>query len=625
VIRRFVLAVGFLLPLALASAATAAPQYGLSIFGNLKYGPGFQHFDYVDPDAPKGGELRLPSIDSFDSLNPFILKGVSADGLNLGASGISFGLTFDTLMVPSEDEPDSVYPLIAQSVELVRGKSITFNLNPAARFHDGSPITADDVIFTFNALVKEGHPSYRLLYGGVDSVEAEGPERVIFRFKPVTTRDLPVQIATMPVLSKAYFAKHDFARTTMEPILGNGPYRIEKVEPGRSVTYARVPDYWARDLPVNRGRFNYDRVRYDYYRDRDIAFEAFFANQYDFNDVPTSKHWATGYDRPPVHKGLIVKEVIPDRSPSGVQAFFFNLRRPKFDDRRTRLALSYAYDFEWENRTLFYSLYKRTRSMFENTELAATGLPSPAELKLLEPYRDKVPPEVFTQEYQPPHTGDGVTIRDNLRKAQELLKDAGWVVKDGRLVDGKTGEPFTIEFLIFEQTEERIVDPFVQNLRRLGIAATIRLVDVATFQRRQDTFDYDVIIRRFSEALTPGIEQRDYWGSARADVPGSLNAAGIKNPVVDALIEKVIGATDRASLITACHALDRVLTWNVYAVPQMYSGSFHIAYWNKFGRPAMQPKYAEGDIDTWWIDPAKEKMIAAGTAPPPLAPQQQEP
>ncbi len=624
-ILRAVLAASFALLFAAAQAAEPAPRHGLSIFGDLKYGPAFQHFDYVNADAPKGGDLHLPAIDSFDSVNPFILKGVTADGLDLTSIGISYGLTFDTLMSPAEDEPDAAYGLIAETVELDPGRSVTFNLNPAARFHDGSPVTAADVIFTFDALVKDGHPKYRLIYAGVDQAVAESPRRATFRFKPDATRDLPVLLATMPVLSKAYFEHHDFAKTTLEPILSSGPYKIEKVDPGRSITYVRVPDYWARDLPVNRGRFNYDRIRYDYYRDRDIAFEAFFSNQYDFNDVPTSKHWATGYDRPPVRNGLIRKEMLPDRSPSGVQAFFFNLRRAKFDDRRVREALSYAYDFEWENKTLFYGIYQRVRSMFENTEFAATGLPSPAELKLLDPFKDKLPAEVYTAEFHPPRTDGGSSIRDNLRTAQELLKDAGWVFKDGHLVNGKTGQPFSVEFLILEPTEERIIGPYAQNLQRLGIDANIRMVDVATFQRRQDNLDYDVIIRRFSEALTPGIEQRDYWGSARADTPGTLNTAGIKDPVVDALIEKVIEAPDRPSLITACHALDRVLTWSFYAVPQMYSGTFKFAYWNKFGRPATQPKYALGMLDTWWLDPAKAKLIAAGTAPPPLPPLQQEP
>jgi microcin C transport system substrate-binding protein len=601
-----------------AQAAEPTPQSGLSIFGDLKYGPDFQHFDYVDPAAPKGGELHLPAIDSFDSLNPFILKGVAADGLDLG-------LVYESLMLPSEDEPDAVYALIAKSVELDPGRSITFNLDPRAQFSDGSPVTAEDVVFTFNALLKDGHPRYAIFYRDVDAVTAEGAARVVFRFKPTATRDLPVLVAGLPVLSKTYFGHHDFARTTLEPILGSGPYTIAKVEPGRSITYARAPNHWAKDLPVYRGRFNYDRIRYDYYRDRDVAFEAFFSDQYDFNDVPTSKHWATGYDRPPVRKGLIQKEVLPDRTPSGLQAYFFNLRRAKFQDRRVREALSLAFDFEWSNKTLFYGIYKRTRSMFENTEFAATGLPSPAELKLLEPFRAQVPPEVFTAEYNPPSTNESNTIRDNLRKAQELLKQAGWVFKGQQLVDGKTRAPFGIEFLIFEQIEERIIGPYAQNLQRLGIDAHLRLVDIAAFQRRQDTFDYDVITRRFAQTLTPGIEQRNYWGSATADTEGTLNAAGVKDPAVDALIEKVIRATDRASLMTASHALDRVLTWNFYVLPQMYSGTFKIAYWNKFGRPATQPKFALGMLDTWWIDLARQKQIADGIAPPALAPQQQEP
>jgi len=608
-------ALAILLLLAPPLAAAEAPaRYGMSIFGALKYGPDFQHFDYVNPAAPKGGELHMVSIDSFDSVNPFILKGVAADGLDA---------TFESLMMASEDEPDSVYSLIARSVELDPERGfVAFNLRPEARFNDGSPITADDVIFSFQALVKDGHPQYAILYHGVAEVAAEGQRRVVFRFKPEATRDLPILVATMPVLSKAYFQKHDFARTTLEPLPGSGPYRIAKVDQGRSITYARVKDHWAKDLPVYRGRFNFDTVRYDYYRDRDIAFEAFFSNQYDFNQVPTAKHWATGYDRPPVRNKLIQREVVPDRTPSGVQAFFFNTRRDRFKDRRVREALDDAFDFEWTNKNLFYGLYTRTRSMFENSELAATGLPSPAELKLLEPYRGKVPPEVFTREYQPPKTDGSGNNRDNLRHAQALLQQAGWSIKDGRLTNDKTGEPFTIEFLLFENTFERLIGPYIQNLRRLGIDARIRLVDVATFQRRQDSFDYDVITRRYTEPLTPGVEQRNYWGSASADTPGSLNSAGVKDPVVDALVEQVIATKDRPGLIAATRALDRVLMWNHYTLPQWYSGTFKIAYWNKFGRPAIQPKYALGFLDTWWIDPAKEKLLAAGTAPPPLPPLQ---
>ncbi|HYM33274.1 MAG TPA: extracellular solute-binding protein [Candidatus Cybelea sp.] len=612
-IARFAAALAFAAALQLAQAAPAvagepAPRHGLSIFGELKYPPAFAHFDYVNPDAPKGGDLHLWSLDSFDSLNPFILKAVPADGIDA---------TFDSLMVQSMDEPDSAYGLIAKDAVFdAERHMLAFDLRPEARFHDGTPVTADDVVFSFETVVKDGNPRFRILFQGVAGAAADGRERVIFRFKPEATRDLPLLVATgVPIFSKAYFKGRDFNHTGLDPILSSGPYAVAKIDPGRSITYARVADYWAKDLPVNRGRYNFDHIRYDYYRDREIAFEAFFSGQYDFREEATARQWATGYDRPPVRAGLIKKEVLPDYTPSGVQSFFFNLRRAKFQDRRVREALSLAFDFEWENRTLFYGLYKRTRSMFENSELAATGLPSPEELKLLEPYRDRLPPELFMRQFDSPTTDGKTTIRDNLRTAQELLKQAGYEVRSDKLVNAKTGETLGIEFLLFEATFDRVVGPYVQNLKRLGIDARIRTVDITTFQRMQDNLDFDVVIRRFTQPLTPGVEQRAYWGSANADTPGTLNFGGIKDPIVDALVEKIVGATDRPSLIAACHALDRVLMWDYFTVPQWYSGTHKIAYWDKFDRPKVQARYTLGETDLWWYDAPKAKAIADGKAP----------
>ena len=601
--RRFVqfLCVGLLI--AAPAAAGEAARHGLSIFGDLKYPPGFEHFDFVNPDAPKGGRLKLRNIGTFDSLNPYILKGEAAIGV---------GLIHAALMTRAGDEPDAQYGLIAESVELADDLgAVVFNLNPKARFHDGSPITAADVVYTFEALVGEGHPAWRINFQNVVGAEALAPGRVRFTFKPGATRDLPIKVAAMPVLSKAYFETR-FAKTTLEPPLGSGPYRISEVQPGRSIAYQRVADYWARDLPVNRGRYNFDRIQFDYYRDRTSALLAFFAGEYDFREEFTSKSWATEYDdKNPVKDGRIKRDVLPDKSPSGVQAWFYNLRREKFADRRTRAALDLAFDFEWTNKNIFYGLYERTNSMFENSELAHDGPPGSEELALLEPFRGQVPDEVFERPFVPPSSAGKRGLRGNLRQAKKLLAEAGWTVKDGKLVDA-AGEQMAIEFLIFQPTFERVLGPYVKNLKRLGIAASIRRVDPAQYINRAKSFDYDVITARHAMAETPGVELWNYFGSANANTSGSVNRAGIANPVVDALIEKALAAPNRAALITATRALDRVLMWNRYTVPQWFKGSHHIAYWDKYARPATKPDYARGVLDTWWLDEAKAAKLAAG-------------
>lgn len=604
-----------------SAVAQSAARHGLSAFGDLKYPAGFRHFDYVNPAAPKGGELRLWALDSFDSLNPFVLKGVAAEGLAYNGIAAEGAFVYESLLEQAMDEPDSYYGLIAETVELAPDRSyVAFNLRKGARFHDGTPIQAEDVVFTLSALVQYGHPRYRLLYANVALVEAEGPQRVVFRFKPGSARDLPLVVGSMPILSRQFFATRQFDQAGLVPLLGSGPYRVDKVEPGRSISYRRVDDYWAKDLPVNRGRHNFDVVRMDYYRDRDVAFEAFFAGQYDFRQEPGPKNWAVGYERPPVAKGLIQRETVRDHTPSGVQGFFLNARREKFADLRVRKALAYAYDFEWSNKTLFYGLFKRMRSMFENSEMAATGLPSPEELRLLEPFRSSLPAEVFTQEFHPPKTDGSGNARDNLKKAQALLAEAGYRIQNGKLLHEKTGRPLEVEFLLFEGVFQRVVAPYVRNLERLGIQAHVRLIDNASFQNRMEHFDFDIIIRRFVQPLTPGSEQRNFWGTQGADTAGSLNFAGIRNPAVDALLDRIEGAQDRRSLIAATRALDRVLTWNWYVIPHFYSGNYRIAYWNRFGRPAVKPRYGLGSTDTWWYDAAKAGMIAEGTAPPPLPP-----
>lgn len=592
-----------------AVAQDAEPRHGLSVFGDLKYPDGFSHFAYVNPDASKGGRIKVPGLDTFETVHPFILKGRKEI--------LAEGLLFDTLMARSFDEPDSYYGLVARTVEQPADKTwVAFNIDPRAKFHDGTQITADDIVFTFNALTKDGHPRYRINFRDVERAEATSPGRVKFTFKPGTHRDLPTRLASLPVLSKAYYDKVDFDRTTFEAPLASGPYRVKDFEPGRSITYGRVEDYWAKDLPVSRGRFNFDEITVEYYRDREVAFQAFFSNQYDYREEFTSRQWAIQYDEPPVNEGLIVRETLPDETPSGVQAFILNLRRDKFKDIRVRTAMDFAFDFEWTNRTLFYDLYERTNSMFENSALAARQPPSADELALLEPFRGQVPDEVFTTPFMSPKNDGTGRIRGSLRKANKLLRDAGYEIRDGILVNG-AGEPLEVEFLLFESSFKRIINPMIRNLKRLGIQASIRIVDVANFKRRQDSFDFDVVVRRISQPLTPGLEQRNYFGSEFANVAGSFNISGIQDPVVDALIEKVISAETRDALTTAVRALDRVLMWNRFVITQWYKGSHNVAYWNKFSRPATSPKFDPGVLDTWWYDEAKAAMIENGEAPPP--------
>jgi len=585
-----------------ASLALAATTPGMSLFGDLKYGPDFKNFDYVNPDAAKGGTMRLSSIGTFDTLNPYVVKGVPAAGI---------GGIFDTLAVASEDEPGSEYGLVAETIELAPDKlSVLYTLRKEARFHDGRPMTPEDVIWTFETLRAKGHPSYRSYYGDVTKVEKAGERGVRFLFKSADNRELPQILGQMPVLSKAYWSGRDFEKTTLEAPLGSGPYKIESVDPGRSITYRRVPDYWAADLPVMKGRYNVDIIRYDYYRDATIALEAFKAGQYDVRLENSSKEWATGYDSPALRAGLIKKEQIPNQLPSGMQGFAFNLRRPLFQDPRVREALAYGFDFEWSNKNLFYGAYHRTRSYFDNSELAATGVPQGEELKILEKYRGQIPDRVFTAEYDPPKYDASGNIRDGLRAALKLLKEAGWTFKGEKLVNDETGQPFEFEVLLDNPQFERIVLPLTKNLERMGITARVRTVDNAQYEKRMETFDYDMTIVAFGQSLSPGNEQREYWGSKAADEEGSRNLLGIKNPVLDELIEELIKAPDRASLVAHTRALDRVLQYGYYVIPNYHIPAFRAAYWDKFRRPQVSPKYGVG-IDTWWVDPKAEQTIEA--------------
>jgi microcin C transport system substrate-binding protein len=595
--------------LLLLAPAPAAPQtaasrvtigHALSMYGDLKYPPGFPHFQYVNPEAPKGGDVKLAAIGTFDTLNPFVLKGIPAAGI---------GGVFDTLTVSSNDEPFSQYGLVAETIEIPADRSwVAFTLRPQARFHDGSPITVEDVIWTFDALKTKGRPFYRSYYAQVSKAEKVGERKVRFAFGPGDNRELPLIVGQLPVLSRAYWSQRDFEKTTLEPPLGNGAYRLESVEPGRSVTYRRVKDYWAARLPVNVGRENFETIRYDYYRDSTVAIEALKGGEYDFRPENVAKNWATAYATPAVTRGLLKKEEIKNEVPTGLQGFVFNTRRPIFQDARVRRALAYAFDFEWSNKNLFYGAYTRTKSYFSNSELASSGLPSGEELRILEPFRGKVPDEVFTREYQPPSTDGSGNIRDGVREALRLLADAGWTVKGQKLVNAR-GEPMQFEILLDEPTWERIALPFAKNLERLGVTARVRVVDAAQYEKRQDDFDFDLIVFVWAQSLSPGNEQRDFWGSQAAGDRGSRNLAGIKDPAVDRLIDLVIQAPDRPSLVVRTRALDRVLLWGHYVIPHWHIRAFRVVYWDKFGRPAVSPKYALG-FDTWWVDAQKEAALA---------------
>jgi microcin C transport system substrate-binding protein len=601
--RRF--AVVLLLSLAFAPAALAATSHGLSLFGDLKYLPDFKHFDYVNPDAPKGGTVKYNAIGTFDTLNPFTLKGVPAAGI---------GMIFDTLMISAADEPASAYGLVAESVEVAPDRSwAIYTVRKEARFQDGSPITADDVIWTFDTLKARGHPRYRLYYAEVTKAEKVGERGVKFTFANTENRELPQIVGEMPVLSKAYWTAHDFDKTTLEPPLGSGAYKIETVDAGRSITYRRVENYWAKDLPVSVGRNNFDLIRYDYYRDQTIALEAFKAGQYDIRIENVAKNWAIGYDGPALAAGLIKKEDIAHHLPEGMQAFGFNTRKPLFQDARVRQALGYLFDFEWTNKNLFYGAYVRTDSYFSNSELASSGLPAPEERTLLDPLKAELPDEVFTTAYTPPKTDGTGNIRDNLRAALRLLAAAGWSVKNEQLVNDKTGQRFEFEFLLAQPEFERIVLPFGQNLARAGIKMNVRTVDPAQYENRLRDFDFDMTVTSWGESLSPGNEQRDFWGSAAADEKGSLNYVGIKSKAVDALVDLVIHAPDRASLVTRTHALDRVLLHGYYVIPNWHISVFRVASWSKFARPPNNPPYGLA-LDSWWIDPARAQDVEARKA-----------
>ncbi|BBK45192.1 ABC transporter substrate-binding protein [Allostella vacuolata] len=599
----FLIAIPLLAVAAAPALADETPRHGMSMYGDLKYPPDFKHFDYVNPDAPKGGTVRMAAIGTYDTLNPFTLKGVPAAGS---------GLLFQTLTANSGDEPFSEYGIVAESFIVPQDRSwVAFNLRPEAKFNDGSPITPDDIVFSFEILKTKGAPFYRTYYGDVVKAEATGPRQVRFTFRAADNPELPLIVGQMPVLSRAYWAGREFDRTTLDAPLGSGPYVVESADAGRSITFKRVENHWSDNIPALKGQYNFGRIRYDYYRDSTVALEAFKGGEYDFKQENVAKDWATGYDAPAVTEGLIKREEIVNEQPTGMQGFVFNVRRPIFADPRVREAIGHAFDFEWTNRTLFYGAYKRTRSYFSNSELASSGLPSPAELAILEPFRGQVPDEVFTKAYVPPSTDGSGNLRDNLRIAFDLLKGAGWVIKDRRLVHEKTGEPMSFEILLSQPTWERIALPFAKNLERLGIQARVRTVDSAQYQKRMETFDYDMTVEVFAQSLSPGNEQRDMWSSAAAREEGSRNTIGIASPAIDKLVELVINAPSRQALIDRTRALDRVLLWGHYAIPNWHIQTWRIAYWDRFARPAVTARYSLGFLATWWVDPAKDAALRA--------------
>jgi len=561
----------------------------------------FPHFPYANPDAPKGGEVRLPAIGSFDTLNPIPLKGTKASGL---------GLLYEQLMTNSLDEPSAEYGLIAKWVSYPEDySSVTFGLNPKARWHDGEPITPEDVVFSFDVL-KENNPFYAAYYANVTSAEQTGEREVTFRFDTTGNRELPLIVGQMLVFPKHYWdgsENPDPASTTLEPPLGSGPYRIVEAEGGRRISYERVEDYWAKDLPTRKGQYNFDRVEYEYFRDTTVAFEAFKAGKLDFYVESSAKNWAQGYDFPAKNRGDVIKRTVELDTPQPMQAFVFNTRRDRFADPRVRRAFNYAFDFEWANKNLFFGQYARTDSFFKNTQMEAQGVPEGREREILErlraEYPEHVPEEVLSEDYTNPEGGGRRAMRANLREALSLLREAGWDSKGGELVNARTGERFEVEFLLRSPAMERVVLPYSQTLERLGIDVSVRVVDSSQYQERENTFDFDVIVDSFRQSNSPGNEQRDFWGSQAAKTPGSRNTIGIQNPAVDDLIDQIVFAKDRDELVAAARALDRVLLRNHYVVPQWYSPAQRIAYWDKYDHPQPLPSRAVGLTEVWWYDP----------------------
>lgn len=581
----------------LSAAPATTVSYVLSVHSKPKYPAGFTHLDYVNPDAPKGGTLRMGTIGSFDNLNRYANRG------DYAAAGESF---YDSLMTASEDEQEVYYCLVAEKVEYPADSSwAIFSINTKARFQDGTPITADDVVFTFNKFMTEGVPFVAQYYKGV---KVQGLDRLRVKFTlPKGDKAILVGLAGLPILPKKFWATHKLSEPLTEVPLGSGAYTLKDYKMGQYLVYERLKNYWGMNLPVNKGQLNFDYIRYDYYKDEVVSFEAFKAGQYDFYQERIAKQWATAYKGPNFDNGAIAKEMLPDQRPQGMQALVFNIQRPFFKDRRVRQALNYALDFEWMNRNLFYGQYTRSRSYFGDTEYEARELPTGEELRILQKLKGKIPDEVFTREYNPPVTDGTGNIRDQVRDALALLKEAGWEVKDGRLVNVKTGEPMAFEMLLWNSTDERVALPFKNNLERMGITMNIRLVDTAQFQSRWTKHDFDMVSSGYDPVFYPNQDLKIVWRSDYID--STYNQAGVQDPAVDMLIDGIVANQENEPALQAYgRALDRVLTWNFYVIPEWHLGKYRIAYWNKFSRPAVQPKYSLG-IGSWWLDSAKEARL----------------
>ena len=597
---------GSLLLACLSLPVLAAPQHALTLYDEPpKYPASFKHFDYVNPDAPKGGTFRQSGFGGFDSLNPFINKGVAAENV---------GSIYDTLMRQSLDEPFTEYGLVAGKIEKAPDNSwVRFYLRSEARFHDGHPMRADDVVWTFNTLVSQGAPLYKVYYGDVAEVIAEDPLKVLFKFKHKNNRELPLILGQLPVLPKHWYENREFNRGNLEIPLGSGPYRVAEVKAGRSVRFERVKDYWAKDLPINRGMFNFDVMTFDYYRDSTVALEALKAGQFDYNLEVAAKNWANAYNVPAVREGRLIKEELPNGNPTGMQGFVFNLRKPMFQDVRVRKALSLLLDYEWTNKQLFNGAYTRTSSYFENSDMAAKQPATPDELKILEPLRGKIPEQAFTEVFKNPVSDGSGMIREQQRQAYKLLQEAGWKIVDDKMVDAQ-GKPVVIEFLLAQTEFERVLLPFKRNLADLGIELTLRRVEVPQYINRLRSRDFDMIVSGFPQSSSPGNEQREFWTSGAADNPGSRNFIGLRDPAIDQLVEQLINADSRQSLINHARALDRVLQWGYYVIPNWHIKTWRVAYWNHIGHPKVSPKYDVG-IDTWWIKPDVKPAVTTQPAP----------
>ncbi len=586
-----------------AQGAAWRKTYGLSSFGDLSLPENFDHFPYAQPGAPRGGQLKMEAVaNSYDSLNGFILQGNPAIGLSI---------VNDSLMAGNLDEDNAIYGLVAHSVEISPDRrQYRFHLRREARFHDGSPMTAKDVVFSLNILREKGHPVIQQLLRDLETAEAQGDDVVLVTLRENFGRDSILNIAGQPILSEAFYKTHDFTRAGMGPPLGSGAYKIGAFEQGRYIAYERVADYWGKDLPVNVGQNNFDVIRYDYFGERAVGFEAFKAGTVNLHKSSTASEWATGYDFPAVRDGRVVKMEIPDRRSPGFQGFFFNLRRPVFHDPRVREALGLCLDFEWDNRNLFYGAYKRVVSYFENTDMQAQGLPSPEELKILEPLRGKVPDEVFGLPFVPPVSDGSGQDRTLLKRAFDLLKAAG-CKRQGAQMLLPSGEPLAFEFLETTTVFEKVVQPMFKNMQLLGVAPRMRIVDSAQYKQRLDTFDFDMIVDRKMIGGVPGDELLAYFGSKSGKTQGGLNVAGIDDPAVDMLIDKALKAQSRAELVVTCRVLDRILRAGRYWIPNWYSPNRRVAAWNFFDRPKQTPKLDLGISSLWWWDAGKAAATKA--------------